>query len=135
MAFDWMIRKGGVVSEYQMGYTSYYGENGNCTIAGGFEEGMVGRSFGGPDPGGIKGAVANIKGYSKLPTNDYLALLNAVAKTGPVAVSVAASPWKSYESGIFTSGFDSDSLDLNHAVTLVGYGEKEASERASEHDR
>jgi cathepsin L len=107
-----------------MGYTSYYGDNGNCTIADDFARSGL---LGGPDPDGIKGAVANIDGYSKLPTNDYLALLNAIAKTGPVAVSVAASPWKAYEAGIFEVGFDSESLDVNHAVTLVGYGTDEES--------
>ena len=66
----------------------------------------------------------SLQGYAKIPTNDYLSLMNAIAKTGPVAVSVAASPWKSYESGIFQmdGGFTEDNLDVNHAVVLVGYG-------------
>ncbi|GMI31122.1 hypothetical protein TrCOL_g1076 [Triparma columacea] len=119
LAFDYAMSNGGMVQEYQMGYTSYYGEDGECTI-----ETNGAKSFlrDGPDPDGITGGVANIKDYAKLPTNDYLALLNAVAKTGPVAVSVAASPWKSYESGVYQGTFDSESLDVNHAVTLVGYG-------------
>jgi cathepsin L len=132
MAFDWMIGKGGIVQEYQMGYTSYYGENGNCTIADDMKNdpSHLGSSTNsmlhdGPDPAGVKGAVANIEGYARLETNDYLTLLNAVAKTGPVAVSVAASPWKAYESGVFEGDFTSESLDVNHAVTLVGYGTDE----------
>jgi cathepsin L len=122
LAFDYAMKNGGIVQEYQMGYTSYYGEDGDCTIHP--DENFL-KSADGPDPDGITGGVANIEDYVKLPTNDYLALLNAVAKTGPVAVSVAASPWKSYESGIFQGSFDDDSLDVNHAVTLVGYGTDE----------
>ena len=76
MAFDWMIGKGGIVQEYQMGYTSYYGDNGNCTIEEpdmNFDEsrvqkGLLGKTLRGPDPGGIKGAVANIDGYAKVST-------------------------------------------------------------------
>ena len=122
LAFDYAMKNGGIVQEYQMGYTSYYGEDGECTIS---PDDSFLKSTDGPDPDGITGGVANIKDYAKLPTNDYLALLNAIAKTGPVAVSVAASPWKSYESGVYIGDFDTESLDVNHAVTLVGYGTDE----------
>ena len=59
--------------------------------------------------------------------------MNAVAKTGPVGVSVAASGWHDYESGVFVmegenGGYDSaDNLDINHATSLVGYGTDEES--------
>jgi len=123
LAFDYAIEHGGIVQEYQMGYTSYYGDNGNCTIHPDETTSFL-RGTAGPDPDGINGGVANIEGYAKIPANDYLSLMNAIAKTGPVAVSVAASPWKSYESGIFQmdGGFIEDNLDVNHAVVLVGYG-------------
>jgi len=32
LAFDYAMNNGGIVQEYQMGYTSYYGEDGACTI-------------------------------------------------------------------------------------------------------
>jgi hypothetical protein len=45
--------------------------------------------------------VATIKGYVRLPTNNYTALMNAVANLGPIAISAAAEPWQLYESGVY----------------------------------
>ena len=59
-------------------------------------------------------------GWERLPENAYLPLLHAIYERGPVAVSVDASKWSSYESGIFDS-CDQDAV-INHAVTLIGYG-------------
>ena len=49
--------------------------------------------------------------------------MNAIARVGPVVISVDASTWHSYSSGIF-NGCNQVSSDINHAVTLVGYGEE-----------
>lgn len=65
--------------------------------------------------------VAQISGYTKLPTNKYAPLMEAVATKGPIAVTVDASAWSSYESGVF-DGCNQASPDLDHAVQLVGYG-------------
>ena len=46
--------------------------------------------------------VATIKGYERLPQNNYSALMNAVATLGPIAISAAAEPWQLYESGVFS---------------------------------
>lgn len=63
--------------------------------------------------------VATIKGYERLPKNNYTALMNAVATLGPIAISAAAEPWQLYESGVF----DEDcGADVDHAIQLVGYG-------------
>jgi len=51
--------------------------------------------------------------------------LHAVATVGPVTVSVDASTWHNYESGVFNGCSYSDNIDLNHAVVLVGYGTDE----------
>ena len=66
LAFDYAIEHGGIVQEYQMGYTSYYGDDGKCTIEtddepkkNSFLRGTVDAK--GPDPGGISGGVANIE--------------------------------------------------------------------------
>ena len=61
---------------------------------------------------------AHIKGYVFLPPNNYTALMNAVAAIGPMAISAAAEPWQSYESGVFQG----TSADVDHAIQLVGYG-------------
>jgi hypothetical protein len=44
---------------------------------------------------------ANITSYVSLTTNSGTALLNAIATTGPVAISVEARYWSKYESGVF----------------------------------
>jgi cathepsin L len=67
--------------------------------------------------------VATIDGYVVLPENNYTALMNAVATVGPVAISVDASAWAAYESGIF-NGCNQVNPDMDHAVVLVGYGEE-----------
>ena len=63
--------------------------------------------------------VATIKGYERLPQNNYSALMNAVATLGPIAISAAAEPWQLYESGVFSQDCGSD---VDHAIQLVGYG-------------
>jgi len=59
-----------------------------------------------------------IRGWTMLETNNYKAVMNALAKVGPLAISVAASSWGSYSKGIF----DTQDSEVNHAVLLVGYG-------------
>jgi len=67
--------------------------------------------------------VATIKSYVKLIENNYTDLMVAVATVGPVAVSVDASSWGGYSSGIFTGCPGAgQNVDINHAVQLVGYG-------------
>ena len=148
LAFDFVIENGGMVQEYQMGYMSYYGEQGQCYIIPGKRKHnstyiaddersdknskreinyLRTSSKVGPDPGGVEGAVATIEGYIALTKNSYEELMNAVAKMGPVAASVAASSWHDYESGVFVmeGGYTAENLDINHAVVIVGYGTDE----------
>lgn len=74
-----------------------------------------------------KSASVGIDAWTKLPTNDYEAVMNAVAKVGPLAIAVAAGDWGFYEAGIFDGGKDAT---VNHAVLLVGYGvDKETGEK------
>mmetsp|Transcript_1977 Transcript_1977/g.2783 ORF Transcript_1977/g.2783 Transcript_1977/m.2783 type:complete len:425 (+) Transcript_1977:88-1362(+) len=133
LAFDFVAADGhGMVQEDQFGYQSYHGDKVNCTILDSATSTDVSYSRSlrgaGPDPPGIKGAVATIEGYSILPSNDYAALMNAVAKTGPIVVSVAASHWGTYAGGVFSNNStESSRYDVNHAVVLVGYGTDEES--------
>jgi len=64
-------------------------------------------------------------GWEKLPENKYEPLKRALVEYGPVGVSLAADSWMSYSSGIF-DGCEKDSI-INHAVTLIGYGEETGS--------
>lgn len=61
--------------------------------------------------------------YVQLPINDASALLNALATVGPISISVAASSWSFYQSGVFDGrrGRGCD-VEVDHAVQAVGYG-------------
>jgi len=58
--------------------------------------------------------------FEVLPMNQYQPLLLALYEKGPVAVSVDASMWSLYSTGIFNS-CEKDAV-INHAVTLIGWG-------------
>lgn len=96
LGFNYTIGAGGLSLEKDYPYT---GRTGKC------------------NPDETKPA-AGITGYVRLPSNNYTALMNAVATLGPVAISVDAS-WTLYSSGVF-SGDCGTTID--HAVVLVGYG-------------
>ena len=66
--------------------------------------------------------VATIDGFAQTIANDPQSLEDTLARKGPVTVSVAASAWQFYSSGIFNSECG---YETNHAVTLVAYGEEE----------
>lgn len=71
--------------------------------------------------------VAKNSDFVVLPTNNYTALMNAVATIGPVSISVAAGGmgWQMYGGGIMKKGPFNKGFDIDHAVQLVGYGEEE----------
>ena len=100
-----MIKNGGIAQEYQLGYAAaaYSGVTQNCS-----------KPSGNP--------VASITGFTVLPTNNYTALLNAIATVGPIAIAVDAS-WGAYKSGIYNKPLPT-SPDIDHEVVLVGYGEE-----------
>lgn len=66
--------------------------------------------------------LVNITGCAKLVTNNYTDLMYAVAQYGPIAVSVDASQWSPYKSGIYNGCSAEKYYDIDHAVQLVGYG-------------
>eukprot|EP00286_Rhodomonas_abbreviata_P001498 CAMPEP_0181289130 /NCGR_PEP_ID=MMETSP1101-20121128/718_1 /TAXON_ID=46948 /ORGANISM="Rhodomonas abbreviata, Strain Caron Lab Isolate" /LENGTH=372 /DNA_ID=CAMNT_0023393331 /DNA_START=106 /DNA_END=1224 /DNA_ORIENTATION=+ len=105
LAFEYVTGSKGLLSEFQYSYTSYYGEDESCAIPSG------------------QAAAATIDGYVQLPENDYSSLMTAIATVGPVAISVDASAWSAYEGGIF-DGCNQAQPDIDHAVTLMGYGEE-----------
>lgn len=105
IAFEYVTNSIGLLQEFQYPYTSYYGKDFVCTM-----------------PEDQEG-VAGINGYVQLPTNNMTALMNAIATVGPVAVSVDASAWSAYSSGVF-NGCNQKNPDIDHAVVLVGYGEE-----------
>lgn len=70
------------------------------------------------------GADFGLYGYSKLPENMAFPLMQALV-AGPVAISVAASGWSMYGSGVFNDC--AKDAEIDHAVVLIGYGQAQVS--------
>ena len=107
LVYDYIVDgfKGGLASEWTYPYRSGFGQNfppvSNSST--------------------MKTPVAYIDGYVQLPKNDELALLDAVANKGPVAVSVAAISWADYKGGVY-DGCNQSDPDVDHAVVMWGFG-------------
>jgi len=65
--------------------------------------------------------VVKVGNFTVLPTNVAAPVIEHIATKGPLSISVDASTWSGYESGVF-DGCDNQSPDIDHAVQLVGYG-------------
>eukprot|EP00441_Pelagodinium_beii_P019793 CAMPEP_0197655406 /NCGR_PEP_ID=MMETSP1338-20131121/39434_1 /TAXON_ID=43686 ORGANISM="Pelagodinium beii, Strain RCC1491" /NCGR_SAMPLE_ID=MMETSP1338 /ASSEMBLY_ACC=CAM_ASM_000754 /LENGTH=396 /DNA_ID=CAMNT_0043231045 /DNA_START=194 /DNA_END=1384 /DNA_ORIENTATION=+ len=133
LAFDYAMKHGLVEPSADL----YTAKDQNCK----FPEKMI-TAFKDTVPGrfedlslaAIHGAASNDQGlkfgmqaWEKLPENKYEPLLRALYERGPVAVSVDASDWQLYEEGIF-DGCNKDAV-INHAVTMIGYGEDAKSKK------
>jgi len=106
VAYQTIIDKqGGLSSEWTYPYNSYFGDN--------FDE----CDFSSQTP-----AVAMLESFTDLPSNLPDPVMYTLAYVGPLAISVDASGWDNYESGVFT-GCNLQNPDLDHGVQLVGYGE------------
>ncbi len=103
MAYSQIMQIGGLQTEWTYPYISYFGEAGSCHANT--------SSF----------ALAKLKNYVVLPSNSYEPLLKAVANIGPIAISVEASHWSDYETGVF-DGCNQTNPDIDHEVQLIGYG-------------
>ncbi|GKY95170.1 hypothetical protein MPSEU_000480500 [Mayamaea pseudoterrestris] len=120
IAFDHVLQNG-IVSEYSFGYQSGHGENVTCSLP--KRQASIRSAPNQPKKAVYADSVAMISGYVSLESNNYEVLMNAVAKLGPVAVSVAAHPWMFYQSGVMSVPINSTgATDINHLVVLEGYG-------------
>lgn len=99
LAYVNIMRKGGLSSESSYPYTSFNGKNGPiCQTS---------------------KPVAKMASFSVIEPNDFYTILVRLVEHGPLAVSIDASNWHLYESGVY-DGCNKTHLDLNHAVQLVG---------------
>jgi len=105
LAYDKLKEIGGLSTEWTYPYISYFGKDFPCQ----------------KNSSNFRPKV-KISDYVVLPENKQDPILEAVATKGPLVISVDASRWSTYESGVF-DGCNQNQPDINHAVLLVGYGE------------
>jgi len=101
LAYD-QVKQTGIASEWVYPYVSHGGDDFQCDKK-------------------KSSPYAKINGYVILPTNQQDPLLAAIAKVGPIAISVDASRWHFYSTGVFDD-CNQTNPDIDHAVQLVGYG-------------
>jgi cathepsin L len=102
LAWAQITQTGGLSSEWTYPYISYTGTDFSCKTTQ-----IV--------------PIAKVSKFMNLPVNEQDPILSYLASSGPLAISVDASTWSSYESGVF-NGCNQTNPDLDHAVMLVGYG-------------
>jgi len=94
-AFDYVKRAGGIETENDYPYTSYYGTTGQCHST-------------------ASKYVVGVSSYTKVSGETNMA--NYVLGTGPLSVCVDASSWNSYNGGIMSSCGNR----VDHCVQAVG---------------
>lgn len=99
--FKYVIANGGIDTEASYPYT---GTQGSCQYK-------------------ASNSAATCKGWVDIPKGNELALQQAVATVGPVAIAIdASSVWfQLYRGGVYSSSSCS-STNIDHAVLAVGYG-------------
>lgn len=104
-AYEFIINNGGITTEKDY---PYQGKNDKC------------------DKSKAKHKAAEISGYEQIPPRNEMALQAAVANQ-PVSVGIDSRGYQFqlYSSGVF-SGYCGK--NLNHGVTIVGYGEEDGVE-------
>uniref|UniRef100_A0A0G4F3B8 Peptidase C1A papain C-terminal domain-containing protein n=1 Tax=Chromera velia CCMP2878 TaxID=1169474 RepID=A0A0G4F3B8_9ALVE len=116
LAYETIQSMGGIAEEWVYPYQSYAGKGYACKFP-------DGRGNNGTEVGRSLKSVAKVVRWHELTENSYEETMMHLAFKGPLAVSVAASSWRMYQTGVF-DGCPSldDNIVINHAVTLVGYG-------------
>jgi len=118
LAYGMIKKNGGIPTEWTYPYVSVMGNASTC--------------HGLPLPPaaahqGEPSAAANVTGFVNVESNNYQAVMTAIAEKGPMAISVDAGDWHDYESGVFDGG-NKTNPELDHLVQLVGYGSETAAD-------
>mmetsp|Transcript_25421 Transcript_25421/g.37481 ORF Transcript_25421/g.37481 Transcript_25421/m.37481 type:complete len:347 (+) Transcript_25421:65-1105(+) len=102
-AFDYVRENGGIVTEADYPYTSYYGKDGRCDRT-------------------KTNYVMGVNGYEMILADDVKAteegFTTYVLSTGTVSIGVDATTWNTYTGGVMADC--GKGTDINHAVQLVG---------------
>jgi C1A family cysteine protease len=103
-SYEWMMKRGGLPTEDD--YGDYLGQDGYCHIKN-------------------VTLTARISGFVNVTPGDVNALKVAIAKHGPISISIDASPktFSFYSNGVYYDQNCANTEDrLDHAVLAVGYG-------------
>jgi cathepsin L len=101
--------------------SEFEGNNDGSTGTGLWDlDDMTAIGFHAPKSASSPGVQLGLKGWTRLPENEYEPILRALATTGPVIASAAATGWAAYMNGIFDDC--SPGVVIDHAIVLAGYG-------------
>lgn len=92
------VNSAGIVQESEYAYTA---KKGNC------KETPTAKKF-----------LNSAKPWIMVNQGDLSSLKNAISSTGPVSISIDATNWYLYRSGVFSN---CGTTTLNHAVVVIGY--------------
>jgi cathepsin L len=128
---DMSASGGGLLTEWMLPYESFYGIGNTTQMIMAADDDLKNPKMNVSTcdflvPTMAPLALVTVDGYVRLPENNATALMSALATVGPLTISVDASTWSSYEGGVY-DGCSYDDMDMDHAVTLVGYGTDETS--------
>ena len=107
-AFSWLQINGGIMTEADYPFT---GKNGNC---------KSNRS---------KYVDLKITGHKRLGSTNENEIKEFLYQTGPLAIGLNSTPLNNYRSGVLDKSSTECPANINHAVTLVGYGHDNASNK------
>ncbi len=102
-AFDYVRENGGIVTEADYPYSSYYGKTGKCDTS-------------------KKNYVVGVTGYEMILSSSVAQteadFTSYVLSSGTLSIGVDATTWNTYKSGIMSDCGKGTSI--NHAVQIVG---------------
>mmetsp|Transcript_110955 Transcript_110955/g.264684 ORF Transcript_110955/g.264684 Transcript_110955/m.264684 type:complete len:411 (+) Transcript_110955:81-1313(+) len=110
LAMDYIIQHG-LTYEEVIPYESFFGAHVECSSEMELRAAMY--------------KMVTITGWVKTETNLLSDVMHAIVNYGPLAISVDASGWSPYSSGIANPCDITGNVDIDHAVGLVGYGEED----------
>jgi cathepsin L len=100
-SFQFIKTNGGIETEDAYPYT---GVVGTCNYDATYSSGVI------------------VTGFVDLPAGDEVALQEAVAQIGPIAVGINATSLQFYQSGVLFDPTCGGADGIDHAVLVVGYG-------------
>ena len=66
--------------------------------------------------------MVGLTGYNSLTPNDEMAVMEHIARVGPLSIAVSMDNWQHYDGGVFDGTNFDENIAIGHGVQLVGYG-------------